>query len=191
VSLKNSSRKIRIIRIFLSVKCSHGQIGGAMNWRQCKVNETADEVRVEVRFLHPGLTLAMLSALTIFWAVLFQAEGPRWPLIAIMLLTSCLAVFMGLATSCLFLSRAQLTTWSRPLSLDRVTRNPFDIQSLSCSFTRTRTGRGTIERYAVEAQFQGCGFKRRTMVWGFKTEKEALEVVSMLTRRLKLAGASR
>jgi hypothetical protein len=161
-----------------------------MCWRQCKVNETADEVSVEIRFLHPGLALFMFSALAVFWSVMFSTEGPSWPLLAIMVVTSCIAVIFGFATSCLLFSSGQMTTWSRPLFMDRVTRNPLDILSLSCSFTRARTGRGTIERYGIEAQFRECGFKPLPIVWGFQTEKEALEVISLLTRRLKLAGAS-
>ena len=157
-----------------------------MSWRQCRVNETTDEVRVEVRFLHPGLALFMLSALTIFWSVMFSTEGPSWPLIAIMAVTSCIAVLFCSATSCLSLIPGQLTTWSRPLFMDRVTRDTLDVQSLSCSFIKSRTGRGTIERYGIDALIRGCGFKLLPIVWGFQTEKEALEVISLLTRRLKL-----
>jgi hypothetical protein len=101
-----------------------------MRWRQCKVSETADEVRVEVRFLHPGLTLVMLSGLTILWFVLLLTKGPRWPLIAMMILTSCLALFIGFARSCVSLSPGKMATWTAPLGFDRAVRNPLEVVSV-------------------------------------------------------------
>jgi hypothetical protein len=156
-----------------------------MSWRQYQVRETAGELRIGVRFLHPAMTAVMLSVLAIFWSLLLYTKGPAVGLLVVMLITSCFAWLIGFAKTWVSLKPGLLTTYSGPVPVDRRTRNPSDIEDLSCTMVRTPAGRGgTSERYAVMAQTRYGGQKPITILYGFTKEEDAREVARLLTARL-------
>ncbi len=156
-----------------------------MSWRQYNVRETAGELRIGVRFLHPGMAAAMLSMLAIFWSVIFFTDGARWGVVAVMGVTSCAACLIGFGTSTVSLKPGLLVSGSGSIPFDRHTEDPSEIDDLSVLLVRTPAGRGgTSERYSVVARTRYGGQKPVTVLYGFMKEEDAREVARLLTSRL-------
>jgi hypothetical protein len=156
-----------------------------MSWRQYNVREDDGELRVGVRFIHPGMTAVMVSVLTLFWSVIFFAEGPRWELLAVMCFTSAFAWLIGFGKSWVSLKPGVLSSYSGPVPFDRHTENPSEIADLSIKLIRAPAGRGgTSERYSVMARTRYGGQKPVNVLYGFMREEDAREVAELLTSRL-------
>jgi hypothetical protein len=155
-----------------------------MSWRQYHVRETGGELRIGVRFIHPGMTAVMVSVLAIFWIVVFFTKGARWELLAVMVFTSCFAWLIGFGASTVSLKPGLLVSGSEPVPFDRHTENPSEIGDLSVMLVRSATGRGTIERYSVVARTRSSGQKPVTVLYGFMSEDDAREMARLLTSRL-------
>ena len=166
-------------------KAVPGVLASGMSWRQYHVRESGGELRINVRFLHPGMTAVMLSVLAIFWSVVFFTKGARWELLAVMVFTSCFAWLIGFGKSSVSLKPGLLVSGSGPIPFDRHTENPSEIEDLSCTLVRTPAGRGgTSERYSVLARTRRGSQKPVTVLYGFMREEDAREVARLLTSRL-------
>jgi hypothetical protein len=156
-----------------------------LSWRQYHVLETPDELQISVRFLHPAMTAVMLSVLAIFWSALLFTKGARPALLVLMCATSLVAWVISFGKTWVSLKPGRLTTYSAPIPVDRTTRNPSDIEELSCLLVRAAAGRGgTSERYSVVARSRSSGNKPITILYGFMKEDDARQAAGLLMGRL-------
>jgi hypothetical protein len=126
----------------------------------------------------------MLSVLVLFWGVVFYTQGATLPLLAVMCITSCFALFLAFYTSWVSVKPGLLTTYSGPIPLDRKTRDSSEIDEIFCSLVRQATGRGVIERYALMAGLRGIGSKPVMILFGFVKEDDAADVGRILSSKL-------
>jgi hypothetical protein len=156
-----------------------------LSWRQYHVLETPDELKISVRFLHPGMTAVMLSVLAIFWSVLLFTNGASPALLVLMCVTSLVAWVISFGKTWVSLKPGRLTTYSAPIPFDRSIRNPSDLEDLSCMLVRAPAGRGGIsERYSVVARSRSGGNKPIAILYGFVKEDDARQVARLLMGRL-------
>jgi hypothetical protein len=159
--------------------------GDNLSSSQYHVSETASELKISVRFLHPAMTAVMLCVLAVFWSTVLFTKGASAALLGLMCVTGFAAWIIGFGKTWVSLKPGQLITYTGPIAFDRRTRNPAEIEVLTCTLVRAAAGRGgTSERYAVTAQSRYGGQKPVTILYGFISEDDAHKVARLLTRKL-------
>ena len=138
-------------------------------------------MQIRVRFLRPAATAVMMTVLALFWGAMFYIQGPAVGLIIVFVLTSCVAVLIGFGSSRLSITRESLTSYSAPIPIDRITRNPAEIEQILCTFVAARTGRGIIERYNLMAMLRHASHQPVMILSGFTREADAVEVAAIIT----------